>query len=189
LAGFALGVVSKDRIMLRRGAKPGDVLAVTGELGLAAVGHQKIKGGSKDRGMMAVEALLRPRPLVQEGMVLSSSGKVTSCMDLSDSLASSVHQMSKMSDLGFEVEFEKLPISREVGSQGMDPKEAALYFGGDYQLLLTLKNEDFADSRKALNEIGTELTVIGKATESTENTLRLDDESERLENRTYEHFG
>jgi len=188
LAGFALGCVPKNKVLLRRGAKSGDILAVTGEVGLAAVGYHCIKEGIKDKGKKAVEALLRPRPLVAEGQQLSGTGKVTACMDLSDSLASCIHQLSEASNVGFKVDYDKLPIAKEVAELGLQPKDAALYFGGDYQLLLTTHKDSFSDLKNRLRKLGTELTVIGKATKSTGKILIIDSRTEKLENSSYDHF-
>jgi thiamine-monophosphate kinase len=188
LAGFALGVVPKSKIMLRSGARPGDLLAVTGTLGLATAGYSIIKKNPKVNKGKAVDALLRPRPLLKEGQLLSGTGKVTSCMDLSDSLASSVHQLSESSNVGFEVEYEKLPIANEVRDMGLEPRDAALYFGGDYQLLLTVKKDSCPNLRKMLKGIDTDLTVIGKATKNADKILIVGNKKEKLENTSYDHF-
>jgi len=188
LAGFALGIAPKDKVMLRKGAKPGDMLAVTGTLGLAAAGYHSIKSKPKKGSKKGLEALLKPRPLIGEGLILSGTGKVTSCMDLSDSLASSLHQLSELNNVGFEVEYEKLPISKEVHSCGIEPKRAALYFGGDYQLLLTIKKNAFSGVKKSLKKSGTNLTIIGRVTKKADKILIVDDKIERLENKSYEHF-
>lgn len=188
LAGFALGIAPKNKVMLRKGARPGDVLAVTGALGLAAAGYHSTKSRSRKRSKKGLEALLKPRPLISEGLILSGTGKVTSCMDLSDSLASSLHQLSELNNVGFEIEYEKLPISKEVYSCGLEPKQAALYFGGDYQLLLTIKKSVFSSIRKRLKKSGTDLTIIGRVTKKTDKILIVDKKKERLENKSYEHF-
>ena len=81
LSGTAIGTVRKDGILLRTGAKKGDLLAMTGSAGLAGAGFQ-------DPSWRAIhprarKALLEPMPRVKEGAILSASGLVTSCMDTS----------------------------------------------------------------------------------------------------------
>jgi thiamine-monophosphate kinase len=188
LSGCALGIVQKDKTLFRRGARPGDLLAVTGKLGSAAVGYNILKQGKADESGKALKALLRPNPLVEEGMLLSESGKVTSCIDLSDSLASCVHQLGEASGVGFEVELDRVPVSREVSGTNLERREAALYFGGDYQLLLTMKKRDYPTLEKKLAKLGTPLTLIGKATSKRDKVLITRDGLESLENRSYEHF-
>jgi thiamine-monophosphate kinase len=188
LSGCALGVVRKDRTMFRRGARPGDVLAVTGELGSAAVGYHILKQGKSYESRKALNSLLMPNPLVEDGMALSETGKVTSCIDLSDSLASCVHQLGDAGGVGFEVELDRVPVSKEVPMKGLQRREAALYFGGDYQLLMTMKKRDFPTLERKLRKLSTDLTLIGKATRKRDKVLITRDGLESLENRSYEHF-
>jgi thiamine-monophosphate kinase len=187
LAGSALGTVGKNEILLRRGASPGDLLCVTGSVGLAAAGyHSLIKGLS---AKAAEKAILEPRPKVKEGMILSSSGVVTSCMDISDGLASSVHTLSEMSRVSFSLDFDEIPVEEEVlnvaEAANMDPSELALYYGGDYQLLFTVKPKGID---KLLNQMGDEFSVIGRASAPGENVLVRGGKIAKLENRGYEHF-
>jgi thiamine-monophosphate kinase len=188
LSGCALGFVQKDRTLFRRGARPGDVLAVTGKLGSAAAGYHSLKHGKARESRRHLRSLLRPNPLVEEGMLLSETGKVTSCIDLSDSLASCLHQLGDASGVGFEVELEKIPASRVVSKMNLERREAALYFGGDYQLLMTMKKRDFPTLEKKLGKMGTDLTLIGKATRKRDKVLITREGLESLENRSYEHF-
>jgi len=187
LAGSALGTVGKREILLRRGACPGDFLCVTGSVGLAAAGYQSLtkKLGFKE----AEKAILEPRPRVKEGMLLSSSGVVTSCMDVSDGLASSVYSLSEMSKVSFSLDFDEMPVEEEVlqvaDAAGLDPTELALHYGGDYQLLFTVKPKGLG---KLNNLLGDAYSVIGKASALGENVLVRGGKIARLENRGYEHF-
>ncbi|MFQ6060761.1 MAG: thiamine-phosphate kinase [Thermoplasmata archaeon] len=188
LSGTALGIVPKHRIMLRKGARVGDVVAVTGKLGKAACGYHALKHGLDIQS--AVRKLFRPEPRMAEGIALSKSGVVTSCMDISDGLASSVHQMSHASGVSMEIELEKLPETEEVSQVQFIPKsELLLYFGGDYELLVTLQHNGFEKARAAVKKVGGELTEIGRVVkESEKNRLIRKGEFEELENRGYEHF-
>src|SRR5205807_10561609 len=75
VAGTALGRVRKDRILLRTGAKPGDVIVVTGDLGRAGHAASLLEQPTALRSD-AVTALLRPYAWIGEGTVLSESGAV-----------------------------------------------------------------------------------------------------------------
>jgi len=187
LAGSALGTVGKHEILLRRGASPGDLLCITGSVGLAAAGYHSLTKGLSVKS--AEKAILEPRPRVKEGILLSSSGMVTSCMDVSDGLASSVHTLSEMSRVSFSLDFDDIPVEEEVlqvaEATGLDPTELALYYGGDYQLLFTLKPKGL----ERLNHLlGDEFSVIGKAHAPGENVLVREGKIAKLENRGYEHF-
>jgi len=187
LSGTALGTVTKNSILLRRGAKKGDLLAMTGSLGLAAAGYQSIKGSLGNK--RAEEALLEPKPRVKEGMVLSASGVVTSCMDISDGLASSVHTLAEASKVSFELDYGAIPVEKDVievaKKAAVSPEELVLYYGGDYQLLFTLRPEGLSSLSSLL---GSAFTVIGKAKAAGKNELKKDGHIIQLENRGYEHF-
>lgn len=187
LVGTALGKVKKDRILLRKGAKPGDYLAVTGTLGLAAAGYYALTKGLHCPS--GVKALLEPKPRVKEGLALSSSGAVTSCMDISDGLASSIYQLSEMSGISFSIEWDSIPVKKEVvqvaDDCGMNPEELALYYGGDYQLLFTINPNGLPRLRSRMKS---RMAVIGRAKESGRNTLKRGGKVSILENRGYEHF-
>jgi thiamine-monophosphate kinase len=190
LSGCAFGKVAKSHIMLRKGATPGDVVAVTGELGRAASAYHALENNIDEE--KALRNLLEIHPRIKEGIVLSKTGAVTSCMDISDGLASSIYQLSTLNGVGFEIDLSEIPVSDEaiaISKQLHMPLwELALYFGGDYELLVTLNPDGFEASQKALADIGTSLTPIGKVQKETKNTLIKDRISSVLEDRGYEHF-
>jgi len=187
LAGSALGTVGKNQILLRRGASPGDLLCVTGSVGLAAAGYHSLSKGLSFKA--AERAILEPQPKVREGVLLSSSGVVTSCMDVSDGLSSSVYTLSGMSEVSFALDFDEIPVEGEVlqvaEAVGLDPTELSLYYGGDYQLLFTIKPNGLD---KLTDLLGEGFSVIGKVQAPGENVLVRGREIVKLENRGYEHF-
>lgn len=188
LVGTAFGIVPKNKIMLRGGAHEGDIVAVTGKLGKGAVGYHALKHGLDIES--AVSKMFRPEPRMAEGVALSKSGFATSCMDISDGLASTTYQMCDESGVSMEIDFDKLPRTEEISQIDFIPKdELLLYFGGDYELLVTLKPSGLKKAQSAVKKAGGELTEIGIVTESQEaNKLIKGGEMEILENRGYEHF-
>ena len=190
LSGCAFGRVAKTEIMLRKGAKPGDVVAVTGELGSAASAYYTLKNNPDDE--KAIKDLMEVHPRVKEGIALSKTGVVTACMDISDGLASSIHQLSILNDIAFQLDFNQVPVSNEAKAMSkkmnMPIEELAIYFGGDYELLVTLDREGLDIAQKALSEIGTKLSPIGRVLKDKENILIKDDVPTFLENKGFEHF-
>jgi len=189
LCGTAVGEVPKEKILLRKGARAGDLIAVTGSLGRAGSGFYSMKRGLglKD----AEDKLKRPTPRVQEGIALGSAGYVTSCMDISDGLSSSIFEMSRNSGMTFEIDFNRIPKAVEVDSAFHDlerKKDLVLNFGDDYELLFTVKRESEQDLARLANELGCPITVIGKVTSGEENILVDEGKREKLENLGYEHF-
>lgn len=190
ISGCALGRVPKTNVLFRRGARVGDVIAVTGELGMAAAAFHVLQADPGDES--AVKDLLEIFPRTREGRVLGKTHAVTSCMDISDGLSSSIHQMSQLNGTGYTVDFNKLPIAEEarVSSKNlnMDLEEFALYFGGDYELLFTVKEGEWDKVNEVLKDTGTTATQIGEVTEEKKNIVIRDGVAKELENRGFEHF-
>jgi len=187
LTGTSLGLVPKDGLLRRRGARPGDAIMITGTAGLAAAGLLALERGINcEKG---IKALFEPRPRIKEGALLSSSGLVTSCMDTSDGLSTSLHELLEAGGTAFEVDAEMLPIDPETKrvarDAGTDVMELALHGGGDYQLLFTVRPDEVQSVRAMLMD---EVKVIGRCTEGKVNTLKLGPSNSILEPKGYEHF-
>ncbi|MDD5503018.1 MAG: thiamine-phosphate kinase [Candidatus Thermoplasmatota archaeon] len=187
IAGTALGLVKKERFMPRFGAKEGDLVAVTGRLGAAAAGYYSL--GSNLGIKTAENAMLEPQPRIAEGIALAKSGAATSCMDISDGLATSLYQMTK---LGCEIEVSKIPIAPETMEverlTGKNALEQALYYGGDYELVCTLKQDMAKKAVRAVEKAGGRLAIIGKIGGKRKMLLDSNGKKMPLENRGYEHF-
>lgn len=136
---FLTGEVNSKNVLLRSGARIGDVVAVTGNLGDSAK--------SKYR--------LMPIPRVMEGILLGKSRMVTSMIDLSDGLSSDIQHICDESKVGVEIFLEKLPVSKGV------KKITALNGGEDYELCFTTSSKNVSHLSKLLK---TKITVIGKIT-------------------------
>jgi thiamine-monophosphate kinase len=141
--GTAIGSMEGRVPMTRYGACPGDIIAVTGDLGTAAAGWHSIKNGL---GLEDAESALKvPAPRIEEGMALSRSGAVTSCIDLSDGLAEAAWSVCRLSHVGMEFRREFLPVGDDVievhETLGIPLDEMLLYWGGEYELMFTFKKE------------------------------------------------
>ncbi|ATU08452.1 thiamine-phosphate kinase [Methanohalophilus portucalensis] len=159
ITGTALGRVSKEELLTRKGAKPGDLVCVTGPLGAAGAALEAyLKNIDFDDDFM--KPLLEPVPRIAEGRMLAKSGAVTSAMDTSDGLALSLYDLASVNDVGFVLREELLPVDRRVFDIASSEKEAldmALYSGGDFELLVTVSREMF-DALQAESY----LTVVGE---------------------------
>ncbi|OPY31243.1 MAG: thiamine monophosphate kinase [Methanomassiliicoccales archaeon PtaU1.Bin124] len=187
IAGTSLGLVRKDGILRRCGARSGDKLALIGTIGHASAGFAEL--GQKRFNAAARLAALQPMPRIKEGVMLSASGAVTSCMDTSDGLAMSVHELAKASGVGFRIDEGTLPYDGSVLEAaerlGMDHRELAIYGGGDYELLFTI---DPAEVERLKGIMGRDMTIIGEATTDGAVTI-FDGSGERpLPRKGYEHF-
>lgn len=118
------------RPVRRSGARPGDVLWVTGTLGLAGAGYLL-----PDPPAAALRALRRPRPPVAFARDLAAAGLATAMMDLSDGLASDLPRLCAASGVGAEVDPDALPRHPDLVLE--DPVPLQVGAGDDYELLFT----------------------------------------------------
>ena len=191
ICGTVFGIVKKDEFMGRKGAEPGDVIAVTGTLGKAGAGYYAMQSNMEDPIML--EGLLEPKPRLKEGMALAREKVVSACMDISDGLSSSLYQLQELNNVGFEIDKEKIPLSQMLlklaeEDKNLDVHEYSLHFGGDYELLLTVPPDKFTKVQRSVEKIGNRLTNIGQVTKDS-NIYVVDGHVKKtLLNKGYEHF-
>jgi thiamine-monophosphate kinase len=151
--------------LLRRDAgRAGDVLAVTGSLGASTGGLLLLESGRPvgplDQPLLA--AHLRPQPRVAEAAALVSAG-VRCGMDLSDGLLGDSAHLCERSLLSATLRLDRVPIAPRVaeafGSRAID---LAVGGGEDYELLCAAPLATVERARLALQELGTDLTVVGQ---------------------------
>ena len=191
ICGTAIGVVKKEEFMPRIGTNPGDVIAVTGTLGKAGAGLYNLKNKILDNDIS--KALLEPTPKLKEGKALARQKCVTSCMDISDGLSSSLYQLQELNNVGFEIDLTSIPISSELiqlhrEQSGLDIYNISLHFGGDYELLVTIPAHKFEKAKGTLKKNGANLIAIGRVTRKKEIIVNDGKVKKILENKGYEHF-
>ncbi len=139
VAGTALGTMDDRKPMLRSGAVPGDIVAVTGPIGGPAAALAAIDHGIESEE--ARDSLYMPIPKMEEGIALSATGAVSSCMDLSDGLGTALNTLCKSSGVGMDIELEFIPREdyvEEISEETDVPVRDLLFdCGGEYELLFT----------------------------------------------------
>jgi len=186
-----LGFIDGRRILLRSGAKIGDVVAVTGDFGSASAGlravlDRKIRPEKLPRELAA--ALYRPNAELETGLRLAATGAATASIDSSDGLAWSLHELAKMSHVG--IRLTDVPISEAARKfaayYGYDALHLALYGGEEYHLIVTVKQKLFRTTQKAARG---QLKPIGIVTKRSEG-IRFsgNDENIKIEMKGWEHF-
>jgi thiamine-monophosphate kinase len=175
----AIGKLNGRKPMFRTGARPGDVVAVTGSLGAAAAGFFTIEN---DLRCASLEPLMTPIPRVCEGMAISASGAATSCIDLSDGLAEGARSICKASRVGMDIHMAFLPEGEGVDAvsaeTGISKEEMMLYWGGDYELLFTFDKAKMA----SLYAEDVEFTVIGIVTNDNAPYINYENRREAMGN-------
>lgn len=173
------------RPVLRSGARPGDLLAVTGELGAGAAGLLALEGDVSGHERL-VRKYLRPEPRIELGRIAASLG-VDAMIDLSDGLASDVRRVCERSGVGCGVDLDLLPIqddTRELArSLGHDPAVLAATGGEDYELLICAPERVLEELAE---RAGVPLTVIGEVTQAEVAFRRGDEPVEGLSG--WDHF-
>ncbi len=188
-----LGEVEKGRALLRRGARPGDILFASGTLGLSQLGLLHLrKGGASAQPLLkrALRAHFYPWPRVALARSLQRY-RPTAMIDLSDGLSTDLHHLCEASRVGaclFAVRLPAVdlpaPLARRLCTTGL---ELALNGGEDYQLLFTLPRSSPQRLPKVLE--GAKLTAIGEITRDPRVVL-VDSagRTERLPSRGWDHF-
>ena len=189
---------------LRKGAKPGDLLIVTGELGGSAAGLHSLEQGLKDDPRWTLLRRLHLLPSARFDALKKldftatgdlSSTLVTSMIDISDSLSSEVHHLAHQSHVGFEILEEAIPIHPAVREYAdrfeLSALDLALYGGEDHQLLFTADAvlwEQLASSQP--ETIDSMFSVIGITTPAEGNVILVDknDNLHELQPRGWDHF-
>jgi len=189
IALFAL--MDERRMVLRSGARVGDIVAVTSGFGDAAAGLKALLDGRvrPDRLPHALaEAVYHPHAELELGLRLASSGALTAAIDSSDGLAWSLHELSKRSKVGIQVQH--LPISKAAKdfalSYGYNATDLALYGGEEYNLIITIKPKQLRVAQRAARG---RLKTIGVVTPRARGVRLVKNEHEvKIAMKGWEHF-
>ncbi|MGO3058065.1 thiamine-phosphate kinase [Halomonas sp. AOP43-A1-21] len=161
-----MGEVLKGRALTRAGARPGDMIAVTGALGGGAGGLALWQRGERDLKHPLLRRYLLPEPRLAAGVVLRDLA--TAAMDISDGLLADLAHLRAASKVGATIDVESLPLAETlIESLGLEEaRNAALSGGDDYELLVTLAPENVVNAQRDLRKQGLALTVIGQCSET-----------------------
>ena len=185
-----IGEAEADRVVYRSGARPGDIIWVSGSLGFAAAGLELLRRKVEpDNAAFAAfrEQHLNPRARVELGGRLGASGLVRAMMDLSDGLATDLAHLCKQSGVGARLVAQALPgvaaLAEAARLLGADPEQWAVSGGEDYELLFTAR----PDAHSRLLDLGLQcdlpLSPVGTVVEGEGVTLvreRPDGSSEEV---------
>ena len=165
----AIGTVKRRDVLTRGGARPGDLVYVSGSVGAATAGLGLLRAADAPvTGNTCVERYLRPAARLKAGLLIARNRAATACVDLSDGLADGVRRIAEASGVGITIDASNLPIDADARawfeSTGQDPVQAALCGGDDYELLFTVRPRQRGRLKAALLHGGIPLTQVGVCT-------------------------
>ena len=187
----AHGLVPVDKPLLRSGAKVGDWIFVTGELGDAALALQDIQG------KVVIEPVFKehihtklnyPKPRVLAGQNLREYA--SSAIDLSDGLISDLEHICNASSVGANIVLDALPLSTALkATLGIDKAiELALAGGDDYELLFTVSEDNRVGMETGLANSGMPVTCIGQVNASNKISTTMNRKAVSINVKGFEHF-
>jgi thiamine-monophosphate kinase len=186
------GTVKPRRAITRAGARPGDLLFVSGMVGGATAGLQSLQAGEPG----PAGRFLYPQPRIRLGLLIGRNRAAAAGMDLSDGLADGLRQIAAASRVGVTVEAGAVPVDpdarRWFEARGRDPVSCALTGGDDYELLVAVRPRNRGRFAAAVRHGGVPLTLIGVCT--ADPTLILRDSrsgearDQALPRPEFEHF-
>jgi thiamine-monophosphate kinase len=143
----------------RDGARPGDLVGVTGTLGGSEGGRLLLARGASRAGELA-RRHLRPEPRLEAGMALAAAG-ATAMIDLSDGLATDAVHVADRSGVQLRIRMDDLPLAPGLGDVSDDPRAFAASGGDDYELLVTVPPERAQAALDGAAGAGVPLTWLG----------------------------
>ncbi|HEX7154691.1 MAG TPA: thiamine-phosphate kinase [Thermoanaerobaculia bacterium] len=192
------------RPLLRSGAKPGDRVYLSRPIGGSATGlHLLLNGWTLDgdpprpagfaHRELAISAMRRhvdPEPEVALGLKLAKIAEVTSCIDVSDGLSTDLHHLCDASNVGAELERERIPVFPDLVNDapqlGVRAQDVVLHGGEEYALLFTASLPESQLSAR----LGRPVYAIGRiVTRDRGIILRENGVPRALEAKGYDHFG
>jgi thiamine-monophosphate kinase len=177
------GTVPEGEAILRSGAKPGDLICVSGTLGNAAAALAYLEIDSPTPAQSAILAHYHtPQPRLALGMALR--GHASAAVDISDGLSADLGHLLEASGVSGEIDIHRLPLSDDLKALREDAIDLALYGGDDYELCLTL-SEAALDGLPGV--IRDQITVIGRIREGA--GLFFDGQKTADQRQGYDHFG
>lgn len=181
-----LGSVPRGRAILRSGARPGDSIYVTGQLGGSAAVIEQLLAGKKLSGRVTdYPAHFFPTPRVAVGRVLREKRIASAMIDISDGLSTDLDHICQESRVGGVIHANVLPLAQLGKASGRVDLESALHGGEAYELLFTAS----ASKRVPSSIAGVPVTKIGEIIRQPGMRLKnIDGKTQRLVPKGWQHF-
>ena len=178
----------------RNGAKPGDIIVVSGEFGYASSGLKiltsRAKGYGKFKGN-AISSVMKPKPAQKFGLSLAKF--FSSSIDSSDGLSISLYELARQSKVDFVID--DIPSAKGVRdfarTNNLDYESLVFYGGEEYEIVATIPRGKLRDAESTARRLNLRLLIIGKVAKGSGKVFLVDTRTGRqsqLENRGYIHL-
>jgi thiamine-monophosphate kinase len=178
-----IGEVDRNLLCLRSDAKAGDLICVTGTLGGNQAGLELLLAEKEGHTIEFLEPACR---LSSEGVIIARHANAM--IDVSDGLGSEVRHICEESGVGARIDYEKIPLSREVveaaRAVGKDPHDFALYGGEGFELVFTVP----PGKLQKLREEFSDFSVVGSILPGEEGVFLVKDNERSGIGGGYDHF-
>jgi len=193
-----IGEVEQGKGVRRSGARPGDIILVTGYPGQAAAGLQLLLHAPDDLKILAhplVKIYNTPSHKAQVGEAIAKGGRATAMIDTSDGFLGDLGHICEESGVGAELFKEKLPVSDDLRKAALllhqDPYDLFLGDSDDYELVITCRPQDVTPLRSVIVQCcPVLLTEVGRITETAGKIMLLLPDGERrpVKRSGWDHF-
>jgi len=198
----AIGVCERGRAITRSGARPGDLVYVTGELGGSALGlsllrrgyRLGVEGGNQEDAarQAAITRHLFPEPRVMAGQMIGQARLATAMIDISDGLATDLGHIAEDSNCGAVIHGELIPLAqalKDLSSTGMeiDSVKMALQSGEEYELAFCSPADNVDRIRDLSETLELPITRIGEIIREPGLYIEQDGQTVSLDTRGFEH--
>jgi thiamine-monophosphate kinase len=201
----AIGVCGRGRAIPRSGARPGDLVFVTGELGGSALGLMLLQQGWSLKDMSeapagraisarqsAIRRHLEPEPRMQAGRMIGIEGMATAMIDISDGLATDLIHLVESSACGAIVHADLMPVAESlrdlaVTALEISPLDLALTGGEEYELLFSSPPQNIGRIADLSERLQLPITRIGEITREPGLLLERDGQTRPIAATGFEH--
>ncbi|HEX9920016.1 MAG TPA: thiamine-phosphate kinase [Candidatus Methylomirabilis sp.] len=193
-----VGEVEQGKGVRRSGARPGDVILVTGYPGQAAAGLQLLLRAPDDPQILGhplVKIYTNPSHRAQVGEAIAKAGRATAMIDTSDGFLGDLGHICEESGVGAELFKERLPVSDDLRKAALmlhqDPYDLFMGDSDDYELVITCRPQDVASLRSVVSQCcPVLLTEAGRITDTAGKIMLLLPDGDRspVKRSGWDHF-
>ena len=193
-----VGYTNSEKLTLRSGAREGDVVCVTGFLGMSKAGLKVLRDKElikQNKFENLISKHLTPEPRLHEAQFLVQKGDIHSMIDVSDGLLADLNHICKLSNVGAEIFSETIPVEESTKTVAHHFDDCWLNYaisgGEDFELLITMPENDYNkivhDFEKKLR---LNLTNIGRIVKKDKGIKVLDNQGKviPINSGGYDHF-